>query len=56
MNDLVTIVGDFKAKVGPDAFEQWAGTAGHFGLGETCLLVGAGQQLRLCNREHLIPA
>lgn len=33
--DLVTIVSDLNAKVGPDAFEQWSGTVGHFGLGMT---------------------
>ena len=33
--DILIIQGDWNAKVGPDAYEQWAGTTGKFGIGET---------------------
>ena len=31
--DLLVIQGDWNAKIGPDAYNQWAGTVGHFGVG-----------------------
>ncbi|KAL8583570.1 hypothetical protein ACOMHN_028341 [Nucella lapillus] len=33
--DLLIVMGDWNAKVGEDAYEQWTGTVGCFGLGET---------------------
>lgn len=33
--DILIIQGDWNAKVGPDAHNQWAGTAGRFGIGDT---------------------
>ena len=33
--DIVFVMGDFNAKVGPDAHANWAGTAGKYGTGET---------------------
>mgnify|MGYP006273469667 CR=1 FL=1 len=33
--DLLIVQGDFNAKVGRDAYEQWAGTVGQYGTGET---------------------
>jgi exonuclease III len=33
--DILIIMGDWNAKVGPDSFEQWSGTVGKFGWGET---------------------
>ena len=33
--DLLIITGDWNAKIGPDAYNQWAGTVGRFGIGET---------------------
>ena len=33
--DFLIVQGDWNAKVGPDAYEQWAGTAGRFAVGET---------------------
>jgi len=33
--DIIIIQGDFNAKVGPDSYNQWAGTVGQFGTGET---------------------
>ena len=33
--DILIVQGDWNAKVGPDAYQNWAGTAGRFGLGET---------------------
>ncbi|XP_025098384.1 uncharacterized protein LOC112566419 [Pomacea canaliculata] len=33
--DFLAVVGDWNAKVGPDAFEKWAGTVGQYGLGTT---------------------
>ncbi|GFS11485.1 craniofacial development protein 2 [Elysia marginata] len=33
--DILILQGDWNAKVGPDAFLQWAGTAGRFGHGTT---------------------
>ena len=33
--DLLIVLGDWNAKVGPDAYDQWAGTVGRFGTGET---------------------
>ncbi|XP_071479660.1 craniofacial development protein 2-like [Diadema antillarum] len=32
-NDLMIVQGDWNAKVGPDAYENWAGTVGRFGIG-----------------------
>ena len=32
--DVLVIEGDWNAKVGPDAYEQWPGTVGRFGVGE----------------------
>ena len=33
--DITIIQGGFNAKVGPDAYEDWQGTIGQFGVGET---------------------
>ena len=33
--DIVYVMGDFNAKIGPDAHAHWAGTVGRFGTGET---------------------
>ena len=33
--DLLIVQGDFNAKIGKDAYENWAGTVGRFGTGET---------------------
>ena len=33
--DILIVQGDWNAKVGPDAYENWAGTVGRFGIGET---------------------
>ena len=33
--DILIIQGDFNAKIGPDAYDQWAGTVGQYGTGET---------------------
>lgn len=33
--DILIIQGDFNAKIGPDAYDQWAGTTGRFTIGET---------------------
>ena len=33
--DILFVQGDWNAKVGPDAYENWAGTTGRFGTGET---------------------
>merc|ERR1712002_109576 len=33
--DLLVVQGDWNAKVGPDAYQQWAGTVGRYGVGET---------------------
>ena len=33
--DILIIMGDWNAKVGPDAYQQWPGTVGKFGWGET---------------------
>ena len=33
--DILIVQGDWNAKVGPDAFDTWAGTVGRFGLGQT---------------------
>ena len=33
--DIIIVQGDFNAKVGPDAYQQWAGTVGKYGCGET---------------------
>lgn len=36
--DILFMLGNWNAKVGPDAFQQWAGTVGKFGLGETRII------------------
>ena len=33
--DILIVLGDWNAKVGADAYQDWAGTAGKFGFGET---------------------
>ena len=33
--DYIVVTGDWNAKIGPGAYETWAGTVGKFGLGET---------------------
>lgn len=33
--DILVVQGDWNAKVGPDAFNDWAGTVGRFGIGTT---------------------
>ena len=33
--DIVIVQGDWNAKVGPDTYENWAGTVGRFGISET---------------------
>ena len=33
--DIVHVMGDFNAKIGPDAYANWAGTVGRYGTGET---------------------
>ena len=33
--DLIVIQGDWNAKIGPDAYTNWAGTVGRFGIGTT---------------------
>ena len=33
--DILIVMGDWNARVGPDAHEEWPGTAGEFGLGST---------------------
>ncbi|XP_071500074.1 uncharacterized protein [Diadema antillarum] len=33
--DLMMVQGYWNAKVGPDAYENWAGTVGRFGMGDT---------------------
>ena len=33
--DLIIIQGDFNAKIGEDVYENWAGTVGRYGTGET---------------------
>ena len=33
--DIIYIMGDFNAKIGPDAHANWAGTVGKYGTGET---------------------
>ena len=33
--DILIIQGDWNAKVGPDTYENWAGTIGRFGISET---------------------
>ena len=33
--DILFVQGDWNAKVGPDAYTNWAGTTGRFGTGET---------------------
>ena len=33
--DLLIVQGDWNAKVGPDSYDQWAGTVGKFSTGET---------------------
>ena len=33
--DIIIVQGDFNAKVGPDAYENWAGTVGQYGTGDT---------------------
>ena len=33
--DILIVQGDWNAKVGPDAYENWGGTVGRFGISET---------------------
>ena len=33
--DVLAVQGNWNAKVGPDAYQLWAGTVGRFGIGET---------------------
>ena len=33
--DILVVQGDWNAKIGPDAFRDWAGTVGRFSIGET---------------------
>ena len=33
--DIIYVMGDFNAKIGPDAHANWAGTVGKYGTGET---------------------
>ena len=33
--DILIVQGDWNAKVGPDAFENWVGTVGRYGIGST---------------------
>lgn len=33
--DILIVMGDWNAKIGPDAYQHWAGTVGKFGHGET---------------------
>ena len=33
--DILVVQGDWNAKIGPDAYQQWAGTVGRYGIGET---------------------
>ena len=33
--DILIIMGDWNAKIGPDAYQQWSGTVGKFGWSET---------------------
>ena len=33
--DTTVIIGDWNAKIGEDAYEDWAGTVGKFGCGNT---------------------
>ena len=35
MKDILVVQGDWHAKVGPDAYQHWAGTIGRFGIEET---------------------
>ena len=32
--DILAVLGDWNAKVGPDAYQHWAGTVGKFGIEE----------------------
>ena len=56
--DILIIQGDWNAKVGPDAYENWAGTVGRFGIGETndrglrLLEFTRGHCLTLANTLH----
>ncbi|XP_064625969.1 craniofacial development protein 2-like [Lineus longissimus] len=56
--DFLIIQGDWNAKVGPDAFDQWAGTVGRFGLGKTndrgyrLLEFACSQKLTIANTPH----
>ena len=35
MKDILVVMGDWNARVGPDTHAEWPGTAGKFGLGST---------------------
>ena len=56
--DILVVQGDWNAKVGPDAYENWAGTVGHFGLGTTndrglrLLEFAKSHRLTLANTLH----
>ena len=57
--DILIVQGDFNAKVGPDAYDNWAGTVGQYGTGNTNdrglrLLEFAGSQ-RLTIANTLYP-
>lgn len=57
--DILIIRGDFGAKVGPDTYENWAGTVGQYGTGTTndrglCLLEFVSNQ-RLIIANTLYP-
>ena len=47
--DLLVIQGDWNAKIGPDAYNQWAGTVGRFGVGESN---DRGMRLLECASKH----
>ena len=47
--DILIVEGDWNAKVGPDAYSNWPGTAGRFGIGETN---DRGQRLLEFARKH----
>ncbi|XP_076454867.1 uncharacterized protein LOC143289703 [Babylonia areolata] len=56
--DMLIVQGDWNAKVGPDAYQNWAGTTGKFGIGETndrglrLLVFAKSHRLTLANTLH----
>ena len=56
--DVTVVMGDWNAKVGPDAYQHWAGTVGKFGWGETndrglrLLEFAKSNRLTLANTLH----